>query len=184
MNAPVRPQPHPGVMAIEAYVPGKSSAPGVARVFKLSSNETPLGPSSDSASVAMSGEARVPWYQFQWAVQEVDGALRQNAQVPTVVWVGGNPYSPASYLVALAQVAGGLLEGNQPPQQVTLAPAQLDAAKYVAKNTPQVWSWPIFRPGFNGQHLLDLARLQAWTLKPALLRTAPGRMASGAMPRK
>lgn len=146
--------------------------------------ETPLGPSSDSTSVAMAGETKVPWYQFQWAVQEVDGALRQNAQVPTVVWVGGNPYSPASYLVALAQVAGGLLEGNQPPQQVTLAPAQLDAAKYVAKNTPQVWSWPIFRPGFNGQHLLDLARLQAWTLKPALLRTAPGRMASGAMPRK
>ena len=40
-----RPQPRPGVLAIEAYVPGKSTAPGVARVFKLSSNETPLGPS-------------------------------------------------------------------------------------------------------------------------------------------
>lgn len=144
---------------------------------------TPLGPSSDSTSVVMSGEAKVPWYQFQWAVQDVDEALRETAQVPTVVWVGGNPYSPASYLVALAQVASGLLEGNQPPQQVTLAPAQLDAAKYVAKNTPQVWSWPIFRPGFNGQHLLDLARLQAWTLKPALLRAGNGRTASGAISR-
>ncbi len=44
-----RPQPRPiprhGVLAIEPYVPGKSSAPGAARVFKLSSNETPLGPS-------------------------------------------------------------------------------------------------------------------------------------------
>src|SRR5580700_9543155 len=40
-----RPQPRPGVLAIDPYVPGKSSAPGVARVFKLSSNETPLGPS-------------------------------------------------------------------------------------------------------------------------------------------
>jgi histidinol-phosphate aminotransferase len=40
-----RPQPRPGVLDIEAYVPGKSSAPGVAKVFKLSSNETPLGPS-------------------------------------------------------------------------------------------------------------------------------------------
>jgi histidinol-phosphate aminotransferase len=45
MPAPSRPQPRPGVLAIEAYVPGKSTAPGVARVFKLSSNETPLGPS-------------------------------------------------------------------------------------------------------------------------------------------
>jgi histidinol-phosphate aminotransferase len=40
-----RPQPRPGVLAISAYVPGKNSAPGVAKIFKLSSNETPLGPS-------------------------------------------------------------------------------------------------------------------------------------------
>ena len=40
-----RPLPRPGVLEIEAYVPGKSGAPGVAKVHKLSSNETPLGPS-------------------------------------------------------------------------------------------------------------------------------------------
>jgi histidinol-phosphate aminotransferase len=40
-----RPQPRPGVLAIDAYVPGKSRASGVDKVFKLSSNETPLGPS-------------------------------------------------------------------------------------------------------------------------------------------
>src|SRR5271155_4969700 len=41
----VYPQPRPGVLEIEPYMPGKSSAPGLAKVFKLSSNETPLGPS-------------------------------------------------------------------------------------------------------------------------------------------
>src|SRR5436190_455360 len=40
-----RPQPRPGVLDIEAYVPGKSKAPGVAKIYKLSSNETPLGAS-------------------------------------------------------------------------------------------------------------------------------------------
>jgi histidinol-phosphate aminotransferase len=40
-----RPVPRPGVLAIDAYVPGKSGAKGVAKVYKLSSNETPLGPS-------------------------------------------------------------------------------------------------------------------------------------------
>jgi histidinol-phosphate aminotransferase len=40
-----RPMPRPGVLDIAPYVPGKSSAPGVAKVFKLSANETPLGPS-------------------------------------------------------------------------------------------------------------------------------------------
>ena len=42
---PARPVPRPGVMQIEAYVPGKSAAAGAAKIYKLSSNETPLGPS-------------------------------------------------------------------------------------------------------------------------------------------
>jgi histidinol-phosphate aminotransferase len=45
-----RPQPRTGVLAIDPYVPGKSSATGVARIFKLSSNETPLGPSSHAVA--------------------------------------------------------------------------------------------------------------------------------------
>jgi histidinol-phosphate aminotransferase len=45
MSVLERPQPRPGVLKIQAYVPGKSDAPGVAKVFKLSSNETPLGAS-------------------------------------------------------------------------------------------------------------------------------------------
>ena len=45
MSVQQRPQPRLGVLSIEAYVPGKSAAPGAARVFKLSANETPLGPS-------------------------------------------------------------------------------------------------------------------------------------------
>jgi histidinol-phosphate aminotransferase len=52
-----RPQPRPGVLDIAPYVPGKSSAPGVAKVFKLSSNETPLGPSANAiAAYRAAGE--------------------------------------------------------------------------------------------------------------------------------
>ena len=50
MSALQRPQPRPGVLAIDPYVPGKAKAPGVARVFKLSSNETPLGPSPQAVA--------------------------------------------------------------------------------------------------------------------------------------
>ncbi|WP_336055430.1 histidinol-phosphate transaminase [Nitratireductor sp. CH_MIT9313-5] len=45
MSSSDRPQPKPGVMEISAYVPGRETAEGVAKVYKLSSNETPLGPS-------------------------------------------------------------------------------------------------------------------------------------------
>ncbi|RYE80934.1 MAG: histidinol-phosphate transaminase [Hyphomicrobiales bacterium] len=44
--APVlRPVPKPGIMDITAYVPGKSAAPAGVKLHKLSSNETPIGPS-------------------------------------------------------------------------------------------------------------------------------------------
>ena len=41
----LRPEPRPEILAIDAYVPGKSGTPGIAKIHKLSSNESPLGPS-------------------------------------------------------------------------------------------------------------------------------------------
>ena len=45
MSNSEHPNPKPGVMEIAAYVPGRETAHGVAKVYKLSSNESPLGPS-------------------------------------------------------------------------------------------------------------------------------------------
>ena len=45
MSASERPAPRPSILEISAYVPGRSHAPGAAKVYKLSSNESPLGPS-------------------------------------------------------------------------------------------------------------------------------------------
>jgi histidinol-phosphate aminotransferase len=56
------PQPRSGVLDIEAYVPGKSGAPGVAKVFKLSSNETPLGPSPHAIAAYQSVAAHLEDY--------------------------------------------------------------------------------------------------------------------------
>jgi histidinol-phosphate aminotransferase len=39
------PQARPGVLAIDAYVPGRSSAATTKKIHKLSSNESPFGPS-------------------------------------------------------------------------------------------------------------------------------------------
>src|SRR5262249_60438217 len=45
MAAPRGPRPRPGVLDIAPYVPGTSALPGAHSVIKLSSNETPFGPS-------------------------------------------------------------------------------------------------------------------------------------------
>ena len=67
--APSRPVPRPGVLAIEAYVPGKSGAPGHAKVHKLSSNETPLGPSPKAVAAMRAEAAKLELYP--------DGTSRQ-----------------------------------------------------------------------------------------------------------
>ena len=44
-EAAQKPAPRPGILDIAAYVPGKSKGPAGVKMRKLSSNETPLGPS-------------------------------------------------------------------------------------------------------------------------------------------
>ena len=51
-----RPRPRPELLAIDMYVPGASGGGGAAKIHKLSSNESPLGP-SPSAIAAFRAEA-------------------------------------------------------------------------------------------------------------------------------
>jgi histidinol-phosphate aminotransferase len=57
-----RPAPRPGILSIEAYVPGKSGAPGAAKVYKLSSNETPLGPSPKAVEAVRAAAGKLELY--------------------------------------------------------------------------------------------------------------------------
>lgn len=74
-----RPTPNPGVMDIAAYVPGRETAPGVAKVYKLSSNETPLGSSPKAAEAIEALLGRLEFYPdgqstaLREAIAEVHG---------------------------------------------------------------------------------------------------------------
>ena len=78
-TSPAAPTPRPGVLAIDAYVPGRSEAPGVEKVFKLSSNETPLGPSPRARAAYAEAAAHLADYPegsarlLRQAIGEVHG---------------------------------------------------------------------------------------------------------------
>jgi len=57
-----RPVPRPGVLDIAPYVPGRSKATGGSKVYKLSSNETPLGPSPAAVSAYQAAAAKLEIY--------------------------------------------------------------------------------------------------------------------------
>jgi histidinol-phosphate aminotransferase len=55
------PQPKAGILDIEAYVPGKSSAKG-AKVYKLSSNESPIGASPKAVAAFKDASEKLALY--------------------------------------------------------------------------------------------------------------------------
>jgi hypothetical protein len=123
------------------------------------------GPSVPSARLTESVE--VSWSQFERSVQDLHNFIQRNHQIPNAVWLGSTPVSPEAFLVAMARIATKDTANGNAPEIVKIAPARLATEKYIAEDSPKLWSWPIFPPGFHSEHLMELARLQAWTLKPA-----------------
>jgi len=66
----------------------------------------------------------------------------------------------------------GMLDGKAAPAKIEIAPARLAAGDHVAADDPKLWGWIIFPKGFRAPAMMELGRLQAWTLKPALLARA------------
>ncbi|MBC7313332.1 MAG: histidinol-phosphate transaminase [Rhizobium sp.] len=80
----MKPTPRPGILDIAAYVPGKEHAPGVARIFKLSSNETPMGPSPKAIDAFKQSAGHLEIYPdgqataLREAIAEVHGLNKAN----------------------------------------------------------------------------------------------------------
>jgi hypothetical protein len=129
---------------------------------------TPDGPTSAPPSFA--GPVATDWSQFTRTAGDVSDYVRRHARVPSTVWLGSTGVPPEAYLVALARVVSDLLDGKPAPDTVELRPAKLAAAKHVAGDDPKLWGWVIFPPGFRAPAMMELAKREAWTIKPAVLR--------------
>lgn len=105
-TAPTRPVPRPGVMDIEAYVPGKSTAPGAAKVYKLSSNETPLGPSPRAIEAFRAAASEVELYPDGAHTALREAIARRYGLDPARI-VCGNGSDDLLHLLAAAFVGPG-----------------------------------------------------------------------------
>jgi hypothetical protein len=128
---------------------------------------TPYGPSG--VGPVLEKSLTTDGNQFQRTAADVADFLRKQGRVPTSVWLGSVRVPPEAYLRALAEVTVGLVDGKPMPATVEIKPARLAAAEHVSKDRPGLWGWVIFPPGFRAPAMMELARRQAWTLKPAIL---------------
>jgi hypothetical protein len=137
-------------------------------IEQLAVKTTPLGPTGRLP--LMTETVTTDASQFQRTCRDVADYLDKHGRIPSAVWLGSRPVSPEAYLAALARIVQRRLDGQAMPETVEIKPAKLAAARYVSDDDPKkLWGWVIFPPGFRAPALMELAKKQAWTLKPALL---------------
>ena len=129
---------------------------------------TPFGPTS--MPPAMPKAVTTDKSQFLRTAKDVAGTLWKQGRVPGTVWLGSTGVTPEAYLMALAKVVGAVMGRDSIPEKIDLVPAKLATAKYVVDDDPKLWGWVIFPPEFkSARAMMDLAKRQAWTIKPAVL---------------
>ncbi len=109
------------------------------------------------------------WSAFAGAVRDTAGFYRTHKRMPDEIWVGAESISPKDYLATLAGVVEDLIASGKPSAEVKLRVGTFTADRYVAEDSERLWGWVIFPEGFHAPGIMELARLQAWTLKPAIL---------------
>jgi len=154
---------------LNQYV-AESSAGRLPKSIVLES--TPNGPSDVVAPLKQPVSTDAS--QFTRTALDVADFLKKQGRIPSSVWLGSVAVPPEVFLQGLAQATLDLVEGRPVRDNIMLSPARLAAADYVAADDPVLWGWVIFPPGFRAPAMMELAKRQAWTLKPALLqRQAP-----------
>jgi len=111
-------------------------------------------------------EGTFGWNAIRQAAQELLDTVHTTRQLPSLIWVAGEPMRPEDFAATLASlIAAERYSGSIPMRQ-----RELEAKQYVADDSPGLWGWVIFPKGFDAPRMMKIAKLQAWTIKPAALR--------------
>ena len=129
-----------------------------------------LGP--DSIPPSRSQVGRLTWPAFREATRDALDFVATQRRVPSRVFIGAEAVAPADFLVGMSRACQFYRKNGRLPTQegVTMGEGtELLPARHVASDTPELFGrWPIHKEGFRAPKILEQARLQAWTLKPAV----------------
>ena len=136
--------------------------------------ETLYGPTRRIASTLAPGTA-VPVHALLAAAAEAAAFIDVHHRLPDSIWVGSQQLSPADFLVTAADLlaaqvraAGASPTGPAPhggSDLLQIRPGNMVMERHISDST---WGWVVFPEEFSAPGITELARLQAWTLKPAL----------------
>lgn len=120
------------------------------------------GPERRVASTVAAGSTVARWV-FEKARRDAVDYIERSGALPAQVWVGNESLSIGDFAATLAHDDG--VSAN-----VQIHKGELAFEKRIGTDAGKAYNWVIHPKGFAPEELLELGRLQAWTLKPALLR--------------
>lgn len=104
----------------------------------------------------------IPSTAFQTAVRDAADFVTRFHRLPNQVFLGAETLSLPDFAATLA----GSLEGGS---EIRVIRGATGFDRYFATDGRKPFNWIIHPEGFDGSALLELGRLQGWTLKPARL---------------
>jgi hypothetical protein len=129
-----------------------------------------LGP-DDSPPLARE-QFQITWPAFRDATADVLDYLQKNRRIPSRVHIGAEEVTPARFMTEMARVCRYFHEHGTFPltNRISLnGDVKILPERHIAVDTPELFgSWIIHREGFRAPKVMAVARLQAWTLKPAI----------------
>jgi len=128
-----------------------------------------LGP-SEEFSYSGGGES-IHWKDFAESCIQVTSYIENNGKMPSRIGVGELTLSPAAYLRTAISAISYISHEGRAPSSLAVKNGKLESAEYISEEGAiDAWKWVIFPEGFAAPRLINIARLQAWTLKPAITR--------------
>jgi hypothetical protein len=105
----------------------------------------------------------IPSAAFSAAVTDAAAFIRRNQRLPNQVFIGASALSLADFTATLARSI------VQPESEVRVEKGEVGFVRYFGTDPRKNFDWIIHPENFSGPVLLELGRLQGWTLKPAVL---------------
>lgn len=104
----------------------------------------------------------LPRHLFERGKQDAAGYLERHGRLPSHVWFGAEYLSLADFAATAAGDEGGA--------EVRVRRGVLAFERFIAADPRKAFTWAIHPDNFEAPELLELGRLQAWTLKAARLK--------------
>ena len=104
----------------------------------------------------------IPRAAFDAAARDAADFIRHNHRLPNQVFIGAETLSLADFVATLAA-------SDTITNPVQLTRGSLKFEEHFSNDPVKSFSWPIHPAGFAAPELLELGKLQGWTMKPARL---------------